>query len=502
VGNLIEHYLERHGPCLTSEISDYLTRVHHVTPAAARKRVSRAGLPIRKLSFITFPHKARFVYLERDFGSPRYWRSLESALLATKSAYGLAIAALRERGGLMPAGHFQIACGAPIKQLRHLSPDTILKRLIRAGLLEVTNVGGLGECVTLAQEPEHFEKMVASVRARLITESLLLKAMKEWIRNLNIGSYDSVATRDDEKVPQVGTFVWDLSAPSFLGPLLKYAKDGTAKNGFVVCDVLLGPEIDVNGIQPFIHKCQTLRRLRNVGPCLQIFVADRFTREAFLAAKQNGIIPATSLNLFGKEVAEGLTELTTVLREAAQSIIDPEKFEHLFNKLGKIEGATNQLRGTLFEFIVAEIAKRTMPANVRMNRKYKSPDGKRAEADVVILKEDIDIMMIECKGYSPYAEIPDSLFKRWLQHNVPVCYNSIRAHPEWQNLPARFEFWTTGSLSAESMALIESANATVNPRKYTLEVKFNAQIYEACKATQDVALIEVFERHYMKAVVE
>jgi hypothetical protein len=137
-----------------------------------------------------------------------------------------------------------------------------------------------------------------------------------------------------------------------------------------------------------------------------------------------------------------------------------------------------------------------------MNRKYTSPDAKKAEADVVIVKDDIDIMMIECKGYSPYAEIPDDLFKRWLQHNVPVCYKAIRAHPDWKNLPARFEFWTTGSLSAESMALFENAKATVKSNKYTLDVKFNAQIYSACQSTKDTSLIEVFERHYMKAISE
>lgn len=497
----VEVFLQTHGPCLTSEISAYLVATFKIKPAAARQQVLRAEDPVRKLGYILFPHRARFAYLEKDFGSPRYWHALETALLETNSAYGLAIAALRERDGVMPVEHFQIACGSPLKQLKHLSPDTVFARLSQAGLLQKTMVGGLGECVTLAQQDEYFDKSVPLVRARLITESLLLTAMKDWIRKLNIGSYESVATRDGSTLPTVGPFAWDLSAPSYLGPMLKPGKDGKAKNGFVVCDVLLGSKIDVAGIKPFIHKCTELRRLKNIGPCLQIFVADVYTPEAFGFAKKHGIVPATPLNLFGTEVAEGLTALTAVLHQAAVAVVDPATFDELFKKLSKIQGAVSQIRGALFEYIVAAIAEKTLASNVRMNQKFTSPDGKKAEADVVIIQGNIGVTMIECKGYSPYSLIPDTYVERWLQHNVPVCYKAAKAHPDWQNIPAHFEFWATGRLSDEAMKLIETAKATIKPSKYTIDLKLNADIHAACKATKDSGVIEVFEKHYMKPIV-
>lgn len=503
---LIEAYLAQHGPCLTSDVSDYLTKVHGVVPATARKRVSRAiedqNQAIKKLHGIVFPRKARFIYLQKDFGSPNYWRALEDALLSTKSVLGLAIIALRDRDGIMPINHFKIACGSPLKQAKHLSPDTVIERLKAANLIDTVSVSGMGECITLAQSEGYYELNAGNFQPRLLTEKMLIAAVADWLRKLGIASYDRVLTRDGKDLPIVGTFAWDLTAPSYLAPMLRFKKDGEGKNGFVACDVLLGKPVDAAGIQPFIHKCQTLRQLRNIGSCLQIFVADGYTNDAFQIAKRAGIIPATPISLFGREVAEGLQELTQVLSKAAASIIDVDAFGDLFKKFSKIEGAAIQLRGTLFEFLAADIARKSMaPTSVTMNRIFKNDLG-TAEADVVAIRENHRVIMIECKGYSPYAQIPDQYFKRWLQHNVPVCFKAVKAHPDWHNLPVHFEFWATGSLSAESLALYEQAKATIKPSRYTIELKMAPDVLAQAKQTSDKNLIQSIEKYYMRAEVK
>ncbi|MCQ9148086.1 hypothetical protein [Ochrobactrum sp. BTU2] len=226
MSDVAESFLESHGPALSSVVSQHLVEMLHISPVAARKRVSRIGAEVKRLGYLTFPRKARFMYLQSQFGSPIYWEKLIDALLGSRSAYGLAIAALRQRGGLMPAEHFPIACGAPIKQSRHLSPETIFKRLNEAGLLERVEVSGLGDCIALVQSPGHYEFRASDVRVRLITEGFLLTAVRDWVRKLGIVSYDKVVTRDGENRPMVGTFAWDLTAPSYLGFMTKTGKDG------------------------------------------------------------------------------------------------------------------------------------------------------------------------------------------------------------------------------------------------------------------------------------
>lgn len=493
----VTEFLELNGPSLSSEIVKHLVDDQGMLPAAARKRVSRVGGDVKRLAGIVFPHKARFFYLQRQFGAPEYWANLADALIATNSAYGYAIAALRQRDGVIPVGQFQIVCGAPLRQQRHLSPDTIYSRLYDAKLLSKVTVPGVGECVALVQHDEHYSSGADLMRARLVTEDILLTAVKDWLRKLGIASYGQVALRGDEAPPKVGTFAWDLSAPCYLGHMVRKGADGKVKPGFVTCDVYLGDDMTELGVAPFIRKCLMLRSLRNVGPCMQILVANRFRRDAFHLLKRHGIIPATPKSLFGEDVAQALTQLTSVLDKAARSVIDPAQFDELFSKLGKIEGAANQLRGTLFEYLAADLARKTLAPEVSLNRIFKIP-GKEAEADVVAVRPHQAITLIECKGYSPRATVPDKLFKRWLEHNVPTCYAALKLHPDWKSLPITFEFWATAPLTDDAMALFAKAKATIKPTRYTIELKLGPDLQSAIKKTKDPSLIVAFEKHFVK----
>lgn len=493
----ITDFLELNGPSLSSEIVKHLVDDQGMLPAAARKRVSRVGGDVKRLAGIVFPHKARFFYLQRQFGAPEYWANLADALISTNSAYGYAIAALRQRDGVIPVGQFPIVCGAPLRQQRHLSPDTIYNRLSDAKLLSKVTVPGVGECVALVQHEEHYSSGADLMRARLVTEDILLTAVKDWLRKLGIASYGQVALRGDEVPPKVGTFAWDLSAPCYLGHMVRKGADGEVKPGFVTCDVYLGDDMTELGVAPFIRKCLMLRSLRNVGPCMQILVANRFRRDAFHLLKRHGIIPATPKSLFGEDVAQALTQLTSVLDKAARSVIDPAQFDELFSKLGKIEGAATQLRGTLFEYLAADLARKTLAPDVSLNRIFKVP-GKEAEADVVAVRPHQAITLIECKGYSPRATIPDTLFKRWLEHNVPTCYAALKQHPDWKSLPITFEFWATAPLTDEAMALFAKAKATIKPTRYAIELKLGPDLQRAVKKTNDPSLITAFEKHFVK----
>jgi hypothetical protein len=113
MADLVEELLRINGPSLSTDLAARLQKIHGHSPAAARKRISRPSANVKRLAYLPFRRNARFLYLKSDFGSPKYWENLIHALLANKSAYGLALSALQQRGGIIPAKHFLIACGAP-----------------------------------------------------------------------------------------------------------------------------------------------------------------------------------------------------------------------------------------------------------------------------------------------------------------------------------------------------------------------------------------------------
>ncbi|HCE3385376.1 TPA: hypothetical protein NG591_002876, partial [Vibrio parahaemolyticus] len=307
--SLLEEILKEKGPCLSSVLVQELVDRHKLSHDAARKRVSRTGKDIYRLEGLPLPRNVKFVYLKKDYRSPYFWEALYSAFKDTNSAYWYAIAALKERAGVMPYAHFLISCGAPLRQQKHIPPEKILERLEMHEILSVRYLDGFGRCVVLTQYEQELEFILPEIRARLIAERLLIGAVSQWAKNLGLVSYNLFKDRDGEELPDVSTTLWDMAGPSFVSPLVDIGQNGKIKPGFFACDILLNKKVSEDGIQPFLRKCKTLRGLSNVGRCMQMFVSNEYNSDAFKLAKEAGILPATVESLFGRDVAKGLVNL-------------------------------------------------------------------------------------------------------------------------------------------------------------------------------------------------
>lgn len=497
MSDLLEELMNQRGPCLSTELTAWLVDEHGLTAEAARKRVSRGFPSLKRLAYLPFPRRARFLYLQGQYRSPEYWKALQKAIITSNSAYSPALASLIQRRGIIPKAHFAIACGAPIRQKKHLSPETILTRLKQANVVDEIDVPSVGLCITYAEYSDYLDD-ISFLKARLVTEGILLKAIRMWARNLGLVSFEKVMVRDEsEAVPKVGTFAWDLTGPSYLAPMVQWGKGEKPAPGFIACDVLLGSTVTDDGLSPFIHKCLTLRNLKKVGRCLPVFVAENYSKEAFLKAKSIGAVPATPESLFGTEVAEGLAQLTEVLIFAAKACTKPEVFDVMFQRLGKIEGAATNLRGALFEYLVAELVRQTISTNVMLNKIFRDETGKEAaEVDVLAVEGKRAIYFIECKGYQLSGTIKDDDVERWLTKRIPLIRQKALNHPEWKSLEMHFEFWTTGRLSEAAEAKVIAAKTKT--RKYFIEYRDATGVLDYALKTKDKALITTLNQHFLE----
>ncbi|QBP10042.1 MULTISPECIES: hypothetical protein [Cupriavidus] len=500
----VEQTLRRIGPCVSTQLVEALVSEYGLTPVAARQRVSR-NKTIRRLAFLPFQRNARFVYLQSDYASPKFWRGLASALLENSIAHGGALAALMARGGIMPRVHFDIACGAPIAQRGHLSPATILDRLEQAGLVQSIDIAGVGACVQLSHQVDASSLEVARMRARLKSEQILLLAIKAWARNLGLVSYDKVAIRDENSErgqPRVGTFAWDLTGPSYVAPMIDWSS-GAPKPGFLACDVLLNAAVTGTHLKPFLNKCKTLRSLTKVGRCLQLFVAEGYEPEAFGLARAAGVVPATTSSLFGDEVAQALTVLTELLSETFLRPDTVELLDLVLSRLTKIEGAAINLRGALFEFIVAELVRRSsVVSEVQMNEFFRDDQGRSAEVDVLVVRRGHSVRFIECRGYKPGGEVPDAMVDRWLDNRIPMLREAAHFERSWRGLDLVFEFWTSGQLSEKAKARIQEVQTTVRPGKYTVCLIEGDELRALAKSIGDSALLKTLNEHYFEHPLE
>lgn len=492
--------LKKIGPCLSTDLANYLVKEHHLQPAAARQRVSRAPEEVKRLN-IPFPRRARFLYLQQDYQTAAYWDALNSAFDQLGGSYKMALAAVRART-IVPITHFPIVCGAPMKQRKHLGADAVLKRLTGAEALEILEVPGLGQCVVsydYAKRRDHRDR--AEAQARLLAERVLLETTRDWVRRLALASWDSIACRDDargnDEQPRVGTFAWDMTGPSYLAALSSWSKTKKRVPGFLVCDVLLTEQISAPALAPFLHKCETLQQLRNVAKVIHLFIAHGYSKEALNAARSAGVIPATPRSLFGLDAAEAFKQLTQVLTQAALGSLDPEKFGELFTRLGKVEGAIGNMRGAFFELLVAEIVRRKEPEGyrVKLNQIFRSNSGERAEVDVYLETTNRNLV-IECKGRHPETILPDQEVEEWLRQRIQRVREHIDRDRYGRPIKPEFELWITGRLSEAAIKKIITTR-DANERVYHLRVVWSKTIREKVRELGDKGFIDTMDNFFL-----
>lgn len=489
----IVQLLRKYGPSLTSELAGRL-RDSGLSPDAARQKMSRLPSEVHVLHGLPFPKRARFIYLEEQFSTDRYWDALIEAIGKASPAYSVALAGLRGHGGIVPTRHFEIISGAPVAQKRQLSATKILDRLCSVQLVSRTEIDGIGERASLGAEGAFGPSELAGFRARLLTEAVLPDAIRSWVGRMNLASPKVTRIRDEDPLPKFSTFRFDLCGPCYLHPLTR--TDGkTCTPGFLVADVGVGQQLDERAVEPFLRKCRMLSQLRNLRPFLPMLIADGFTPEALRACRSQGIITTRPDTLFGQDTGRALGELfQTLTNAAAMAAGNPEKIESLFTKLSEIEGSAGNLRGALFELLVGHMVRSIEGGSIDIGVLVQDPGtGKRAEIDVRLVRER-QLRIYECKGYQPSAVVRAGEVSKWLENRIPTINSAHRAERRFDNSTICFEFWTCGAFDDEALRLLKSARNRT--RRYTIGWKDGSAVGEYAKGIAAPGIKRVLNEHY------
>ena len=490
----IEAILMSEGPCLSSRLRARLERAG-VSAAAARQRIARSNAGVKRLKGLVFPRGVRFLYHDSSFGSKQYWDALIRDIGEASPAYAAAVAALEARGGIVPRGYWDVVSGSPLRQRRQVASEIVLERLLAIGLVELVDLIGVGPCVALNG---YFSRRDdAALKARLTTEKILLLAVRDWARKLGVASYDSIAVRDDAgSLPRVGTFAWDLTGPSYLRAMVRRGQDGRLKPGFLVCDVVSGEGVGAAAVSAFIRKCELMAGMKRMPPLFPIFIADRFSRDAFNLGRAHGVMAATPGTLFGRDVAVGLAALLrTLTKAAAVAVQRPELIGELFDKLGRIEGAAANLRGAMFEMLVGHCVVKMDDGSIDIGKKIVDLEtGERTEIDVFRVREYRDVWSYECKAHQPGEIVGLALIEKWLAEKVPLIHRVLRRESRFRETSLHFEFWTCGSFSEEALMRLE--NAAAHTRKYTLGWKDGAAVRAYAARVRPKAVAEMLDQHF------
>ena len=495
----VRDYLEEQGPALSSDIIERF-RAQGVSYAAARKRIQRAKKRsgIASLFALRLPHNDSFLYLERQYGDGPFWESLIASFERSGSAYGHAVHGLAARGGVALESEFPVLSGSPFAMKKQLSADTVLSNLKKVGLLQVESITGLGEVITFNPESSLCSGLNANhLRARLIADSILHRGIRDWARKISLVSYNKVETSLSDGNPDFGRFKWNLTAPSYTHPLVVRDTDEKPIPGFVVADAFVSSrELSAKEVCPFARKCEIMRSLPNTNRFMGLFVSGGFTEEALRVGANEGLLFSTLENLLGREIGHAMRDLVNTLSRAAEVAVEnPQKVQTLMNQLSKIEGAAQNLRGPLFEMIVAHCLNTKEGFYVDVGKKVRRPEtGESTEVDVLAVKHGIEVRTVECKGKKAGGAVKKGVVEDWLTRQVPRAVAWIDAQERLQGVQKKVEIWTTGDFSPKAVEYLRERKRKT--KRYDIGWKDGDDVLEYVRSANATALVETLQEHY------
>ncbi|MHA6645695.1 hypothetical protein [Mesorhizobium sp. A623] len=486
----VTQYLHDHGPSRSSLIVGAL-QADGVSAEAARQRVSRAVQPIRRFPIPLFPKRESFLYLQEDRNSERFWHNFLRDLRASNAVYAAAIDGIVARGGLVTADGFAVISGAPvIPQRGQVAADLVAKRLVSAGFVKEVSDIEQGRCFSLAAS--FGGPSLESVRARALTEAVLLDGVREWARKIGLAGYNTLLIRGDPNLRPIGPFAFDLAGPSYLLPL----QGSATKPGFVVADVFAEGILTLEQVQFFIRKARMLNATLSGIGVLSILVSEGFTGPALTAGHAAGVMLATPKDLFGRRVGLAITSLVETLKNAATyASSSPERLTSLIENLLDIEGRAGNLRGILFELVAGYLARRDA-VSIDMGVRATDPaTGKTADIDIQkVTSQASSVTAIECKGKEPGGVLEKGEVEEWLR-KIAIMRSHYRAHPVFREAEVHFELWTSGTIQLDALALLNEEKA--KRVKATIAWKDGQDVMALARKHKEKSIADALNQHFI-----
>lgn len=497
--NEISRWLQKNGPALTMELISALTE-KGINAGTARKRIQRARGEYKHFEGVNFEKNAQFIYLEYQYGTRKFWKKFEEACYQAGKSYWDTIVTLKSRGGIIPFSLFPRVAGTPAIRKGQLAPQIIFERLSRIGLLETFEEN---KNKYIQFKPLFYHRNSLSLmRAKELTEKIVLSGVKDWARKIGLGSYDSFAMRYESEV-LVSNISWDLSAPSYIAPF-RSIQNKSIMPGFIVCDInLMHDAIEKSEAEAFLRKYNLAIAPQKIRPILPMMLGHRFEQEAFSLLKSKGILAITLKDLFGDGLSEALHDLVKMLTDLGKKIsADPNCLIAVMNKLSKIEGAANNLRGDLFELIIGALARDIEGGYLETRSRHTDPaTGRSAEIDVQINRgTDKGILVIECKAKSPRAMVSEKDIKKWYQDRVPLIFSILSNGGKHTKEPIRFELWSNGRFVNSGLSWLKQQKTNLG--NYTVDWKDGEKLRTYASKAKNAKLRNMLNEHYFRNAIK
>lgn len=476
----IENYILKNGPCLSSELIEYYSSAG-TSDEAIRKRLSRIGSPILKLSGFFQNRQVFFYHIDQQF-EDIYFINLRKALQSSAKRYYSIIKAIEYHNGYINKDHLASYSISPVKNLKsHKNFKTIIDELKKLKFISEDDESYILNEKLSARSRNNYNYY----KAIELSKDLLLHQFNDFTKSIGLISYNT-----GTNYSEYSKFQFCFTAPSYVNGITTFNL-GKPNPAFVLADVLLGNFIGEDEIFFFLSKIAIIKS-QSKSNFLPFLIVDNVSQEALKLLKKEGIIVGFINKLFGSEYEELLKSLIATVTNAGTILKEnPEAYLTLieqFNKL--IDGKTNNLKGDLFELAVGYYYS-NLCQTLDISKIVKF-DAEKREIDVLAFFQN-EIIVCECKAYKTKIDL--DTVEKWVKDKIPIIYKALIFNNEKDII---FEYWSTSGFTAEAIEYLENKKNSI--RKYSINYYSEKEIMEKARESRARKITDIMRDYFIKNV--
>ncbi len=435
---------------ISSELYRHLD-IKEENKEAIRQKLSRANAPIMKIGGF-FSRNQSFIYLQSQFNTDLYVDKLMSAFRDYSAPVYSIIRHIEINHGFIEAKQLPVYSFYPIENLKgHKNVNNIIEILKKVQILEQD-----GDCIKLHNKIYTYtSNSYRNFKALELAKTTVLNQFNIWARSIKITSYYS-----GDNYKEFGKFLWSYTAVSYINVM----RDKN-KYGYILADIVLGEVQDLEIIKFFLEKVKFLKNQKGLYSFQPFLLLENPSIEIIDSLKNHGVIVGTLDYLFGMGYTKSLRDLIVSINEIGKIINnDNSKFLKVIDKIEKLSGGkTINLRGDLFEFVVAYYHS-TKASTVEIGKILKLDYLNSKESDIVAFYSNQTIVFAECKALK--ARLDYYYVENWINERIPFMYKWVREQNVYNNYNVKFELWSTGGFEDNALKALEQTSST---KKYQVE---------------------------------
>ncbi|HET6252989.1 MAG TPA: hypothetical protein VFE32_02880 [Puia sp.] len=475
----LEKILLSNGPMLSGELARRLSIDRRISVNAASQQVTRSASIPRINGF--FKSSQSVCYLPSQIQDDSLVRFVVDAMYEHGRKYWYTINAIKMHGGVISRTFLECYTNYPVEPLKsHLPFDQVLSSFIRNHILvynwdEYSFSPRFSSTITNPFFHRNIELLKHSV----------LENFRSLAKNTGLISFNS-----GELFAEFGKFRWGIKGVCPISGL-----QDKGRSAFLLGDVLLGRPFYERDVYFFVEKLRHVQSFQRASRIFPILLVDDLHRDALTYLKKNGIVIGFIKELFGEKYADVLRQLLDILNNAGASLkTNPNKYLDLIRELKKYnEGLANNIRGTLFEFLVGHMHN-TNCQSLELGREVITDTG-RHDMDVLAVYHD-KVVIAECKARK--SMVDDDMAIEWLNRKIPAFRSWLERQDTLKNKPQMFEYWSTSGFTEGAAKLLRDA---VSAHRYTVAIFGPTELRKRAIEMKNKKLKESLDDYFLKPEV-